>query len=103
MRWLALWGTLATGCTVTVGHVASITPLHPPAPDRPATGRRVVGQDCVALVIVGAVRQPHLDHATEEALRDGGRVLTDVVIRYRVRYVPFIGGDGCYLVEATSS
>ena len=48
-------------------------------------------------------RFPSLNQAAEKALSGSpGRTLTDVVIRHELRYIPFVYGTGCYVIEGTA-
>ncbi len=50
--------------------------------------------------MVFPLAMPNFGDAVEEALRtSGGRVLTDVTIGYTIRYLPFVYGKACYVVE----
>ena len=100
---LLVAAALLGGCRFTVGHLGSVTPsagTH--AAPRPGP-RRVTGRDCVPIVVVAPTRWPSLDRAAQRALADGGQILTDVVIRYELRYFPLVFGYGCYVMEGTAS
>jgi hypothetical protein len=60
-----------------------------------ATG---AGRSCVTVVgIVPFDYPPSLGDAVASA--SAGGPLTDVVVRYELRYVPLLFGRGCYVVE----
>lgn len=57
-----------------------------------------VGRSCVTLVgLFPVTALPQLDDAVAAAA--GASTLRDAVVRYELRYVPLIGGRGCYVVE----
>jgi hypothetical protein len=57
-----------------------------------------VGRSCVTMIsLVPLDWPPSLGDAVASAA--GGGPLTDVVVRYELRYVPLIYGRGCYVVE----
>jgi hypothetical protein len=91
------------GCSFTVGELASVMPGVAAARPRPAGTSRVRGADCIPIVVVAPTRFPSLDRAAAEALADGGTTLNDVVIRYRLSYIPFVFGLGCYVIEGVPS
>jgi hypothetical protein len=95
--------TLVSGCSYTVGHFASVTPPGPTSTTTGATGR-VTGRDCIPIIVVAPTRLPSLDRAARDALApSGGTTLSDVVIRYELRYIPFVYGQGCYVIEGSPS
>ena len=97
------------GCTFTVGRLELATTRavdlsllrRTPA----TTARHAVGRSCVpVLVFFPAGRLPSLTRAIDEALdASGGTVMRDVLIRYRLVYLPFFFGRGCYEVEGAVS
>ncbi len=65
--------------------------------------RHVVGRSCIRVVGVFPTGLPKFDDAITDALQTtGGTFLTDVTIRYEIRYVPFIYGWACYAVEGNA-
>jgi hypothetical protein len=69
------------------------------SPDRAAAFAPAgVGRSCVTVVgIFPVTALPSLGDALAAAGGEG--TLADVVMRYELRYVPFVGGRGCYVVE----
>ncbi len=101
VRVVPLLAAILAGCGFTVGHLASVTATGAaPAAGTPAGTRHVVGRDCVPIIVVAPTRYPSLTRATDDALAGSpGRTLTDVVIRYELRYIQLVYGTGCYAVE----
>jgi hypothetical protein len=94
---------LANGCAFTVGQLGSVTPSGPISAAIGSPGR-VTGRDCIPIIVVAPTRLPSLDRAAREALAgSGGTTLSDVVIRYELRYIPLVYGQGCYVIEGTPS
>jgi len=89
---------LAGGCVdLEVARFARVRALHehPPGPVAAPSG---VGRSCVTVVgILPVTSLPSLGDALAAA--GGAGALSDVVMRYELRYVPFVGGRGCYVVE----
>jgi hypothetical protein len=93
-----LAGALACGCVdLEVARFARARALHEEAAG-PAGLPRGVGRSCVTVVgILPVTPLPSLGQALAAAGGEGA--LADVVMRYELRYVPFLGGRGCYVVE----
>jgi hypothetical protein len=96
------------GCTFTVGRLelATTRAADPGLLRRtPTAARLAVGRSCVSVLVFFPVsRLPSLTRAIDEALdAAGGTVIRDVVIRYRLVYLPFFFGRGCYEVEGAVS
>jgi hypothetical protein len=95
-------GVVASGCVGTTGHLAlattrNITPadLNPDAPRR-----HVIGRSCIDLIVVFPTAMPNFGDAVESALRQtDSQLLTDVTIRYEIRYFPLVYGIACYVAE----
>jgi hypothetical protein len=90
---------LACGCVdvevARFAHLRAASAPHQPA-SLPASA--AVGRSCVTVVgIVPVTGLPNLGAALAAAAGNG--TLRDVVVRYELRYVPLLGGRGCYVVE----
>jgi hypothetical protein len=103
--WAALLLVAAAGgCRFTVGHLGSVTPTAVAGSPAAVAAARVAGRDCVPIFGVAPTRLPSLDRAAREALAGvGGTTLSDVVIRYELRYIPFVYGRSCYVIEGAPS
>jgi hypothetical protein len=91
------------GCTVTVGRLGVATTRQVDA--SPASAVPARGRDCLHLVTIVPIEwPPDLGVALDRALDAAGRrTLSDVVVRYRFFYVPFVYGEACYEVEGRAS
>jgi hypothetical protein len=65
----------------------------------------VTARSCVPILLVfPAGHLPNVGRAVDAALADGrGTVMRDVEVRYEIRYVPFVYGHACYVVEGDVS
>ena len=104
MRCLLLGlAVLASGCVdlevARFARLRAAAAAHAPAAlAAPPAG---VGRSCVTVVgIVPVTRLPNLGRALADAA--GERTLRDAVVRYELRYVPLLGGRGCYVVEGSA-
>ena len=96
---------VVAGCSGTTGHLAMATTrdvdlrsidLDPAS----HAGRHVVGRSCIRVITAVPVGMPKIDAAIDDALRNTDRqVLTDVVIGYEIRDIPFVYGIACYVAE----
>jgi hypothetical protein len=99
---LVLTVGLTTGCVGTTGHLAAATTRDVDARDMvsDAPARHVTGRSCIDVLFLFPTALPSFGDAIEDALRkSGGRVLTDVTIRYELVYFPFVYGNACYVAE----
>jgi hypothetical protein len=92
------------GCSFTVGRLglASTRPIEGRALARPDQARRQAeGVDCLRIAVLFPITgPPSIERALAAAQRSvAADHLRDVTIRYRLRYVPFVYGTGCYVVE----
>src|SRR5262245_19297342 len=97
-----LIAAFAAGCTGTTGHLALATTRDIAPADLRADAPRqhVVGRSCIDVIGVVPTAMPKVGAAVEDALhRAGGRILTDVTIRYEIRYFPLVYGVACFVVE----
>jgi len=95
---------LASACTFTVGHLGLATTRSVDLAEVAAASRprqRATGRDCVPVVLVAPTRYPKLARAIDEALRGGGTIMTDVVVRFTLTYL--LLGEACYVVEGDVS
>ena len=91
--------TLACGCldleVARFARVRASSSLDRKAPRAVPLG---IGRSCVTVVgIVPVTAPPSLGDAIAAAAAD--MTLVDAVVRYELRYVPLLGGQGCYVVE----
>jgi hypothetical protein len=95
---------VTAGCSVTVGRLAMVS-TRSADPHPGGTGIPVEGRSCVRVLFFFPISPlPNLGAAIEQAIAaGGGTALTDVVVRYRVLYVPPLFGTGCYVVAGTAS
>jgi hypothetical protein len=58
-----------------------------------------VGRSCVTIVaVVPVTPMPNIGDAVADISGETGS-LQNAVVRYELRYVPFVGGRSCYVVE----
>jgi len=99
---LGLAFTSTNGCVGTTGHLAAASTRDVEPRDLlvDTPPRHVVGRSCIDVVVVFPARIPNIGEAIEDALRKGGgRVLTEVTIRYELVYLPLVYGTACYVAE----
>jgi hypothetical protein len=99
---LALLLVSVSGCVGTTGHIAAVSTRELDAAEllTQMPARHVVGRSCIDVVVVFPLAMPNVGDAVADALRQsGGRVLTDVTIRYEILYMPFVYGVACFVAE----
>lgn len=99
---VAAVAALLAGCVGTTGHLAALSTHALPPADllTRAPAHHVIGRSCIRVIFIIPTRMPKIDEAVDDALRQaGGRVLTDVRVRYEVTYLPFFFGIACYVAE----
>jgi len=90
-----------SGCVGTTGHLAvastrDVDLQHMAA----AAPQHVIGRSCITVIGVVPLAMPNIGNAIDDALQQtGGRMLTNVSIRYEIRDLPFIYGIACYVAE----
>lgn len=99
---VASLGFVVTGCVGTTGHLALATTrnITPADLDPDAPRRHVIGRSCIDLIVVFPTAMPNVGDAVESALQQtDSQLLTDVTIRYEIRYFPLVYGIACYVAE----
>ena len=97
-----LLALVASGCVGTTGHLALATTHHiTPADLNPDAPRQhVIGRSCIDVIVVFPTAMANFGDAVESALQQThSRLLTDVTIRYEIRYFPLVYGVACYVAE----
>jgi hypothetical protein len=91
---------LATGCIrFEVARLARVSAAPARAAQRSEVAIRGMGRSCVTIVAIFPVTpMPNIGDAIADA-SDGAGALRNAVVRYELRYVPFVGGRSCYVVE----
>lgn len=99
---LALLLVSVSGCVGTTGHIAAVSTRDLDAAEllTQMPAQHVVGRSCIDVVVIFPLAMPNVGDAVADALRQsGGRVLTDVTIRYEILYMPFVYGVACFVAE----
>jgi hypothetical protein len=102
---VALAAVALSGCSFTVGRLATLATTDLDPADPPAAGPLVEGRSCVHVGFVFPVTPlPSIERAASQALAEAGRqVLHDVEIRYELFYLPVFYGRSCYVVRGRAS
>ena len=96
---------VANACAGVTGHLAaaSTVPVSPEVLVGASPTRHIVGRSCIRVLGVFPTGLPKFGDAITDALKTtGGTFLTDVTVRYEIRYVPFVYGWACYAVEGNA-
>jgi hypothetical protein len=99
---LAVLLVIAGGCTGTTGHLAAMSTIDVSLEDLvdAPPPHHAIGKSYIRVVGVFPTGLPNFGDALSEALsKSGGTFVTSATVRYEIRYVPFIYGWACYVVE----